>query len=150
MNQNAKLALCSLCTLAVLFIIGIAGSQSAIAAEETGSGTNIMSGGVIVYPPESVQTDTISGESPKLALNEKWTALDLGEGNIKQVEITVSTGGYVDVIAYIGGGENTETKRVSDCGVLTFECYKIVFQNGFSYEYDNEKIVNYNYAITER
>jgi hypothetical protein len=148
MNQNAKLLVGSLCTLAVLIIIGVAGSQSAIAAEETNIGADIISGGVIVYPPESVQTNTKSGESPELALNETWTALNLGEGNIEQVEITVTTVGFVDVIAHLGG-DNTESKRISDHDVLTFQCYKIDFQNGFPYEYNNAKIVYYDYVITE-
>ena len=148
MNLNAKLLMCSLCTLAVLFIIGVVGSQSAIAVEATSIRADITSSGVIVYPPESVQNNTIRGESPGLALGEKWTALDLGEGNIKQVKITVRTRGYIDVIAYLDG-DNTESIRVIDYGILTFQCYEIDFQNGFSYEYDNEKIVNFDYVITE-
>ena len=148
MNLNAKLLLCSLCAIAVLIAIGIVGSLSAVNAEDTEMGANIASSGVIVYPQDSGQNNTTIGESPELALGETWAVLDLGEGNVRQVKIAVRTQGCINVVAYLAGSE-TERILVSEYGVLTFQCYKIEFNNDFSYEYDNQRIVFYDYSIID-
>ena len=147
MNLNAKLLLCSLCGIAVLITIGIVGSLNAVTAEYAELGANIASSGVIAYPQDSGQDNMISGESPELAINEQWTVLDLGEGNIKQVKITVETKGYINVIAYLDENE-VKNIQVSNYGILTFQCYKIEFKNDYLYEYDNQKIVSYDIVIT--
>jgi hypothetical protein len=93
------------------------------------------------------QSNAISGQSPEMAIGEDWTVLNFGEGSIKRVTITVDTNGFINVKAYEAGG-HYERYQIYKHGVMTFSCYKIEFQNDFAYEYDDKRVVFYNYVVT--
>jgi len=89
-----------------------------------------------------------NGESPSLAPNERWSVLDFGEGNIKQVTLTVATEGYVDVIGYVGG-DDVESFRIWSNGVVSFSCWRIDFEAYLPSGLGVEKVISFDYTVTE-
>ncbi|HEX9862712.1 MAG TPA: hypothetical protein VGB11_05445 [Candidatus Bathyarchaeia archaeon] len=133
MDISLRVMACSICVVIMFSVIG------------TTVAVFISSGRAFSSTP--TQSNAISGQSPEIAIGEDWTVLNFGEGNIKQVTITVDTHGYINVKAYEAGGY-FERYQIYNHGVMTFSCYKIEFQNDFAYEYDNKRVVSYNYVIT--
>ena len=133
MEISLRVLACSICVVIMFSVIG------------TTVGIFISSGPA--FSPTPTPSNAISGQSPEMAIGENWTVLNFGEGNAKQVTITVDTLGYISVKAYEAGGY-FERYRIYNHGVMTFSCYKIEFQNDFAYEYDDKKVVFYNYVIT--
>lgn len=131
MDISLRILACSICVVIMFCVIG---TTVFISPDSTFSSTPTSS-------------NAISGQSPEIAMGENWTVFDFGEGNIKRVTITVDIHGYINVKAYEDGGY-FERRQVYDHAVMTFSCYKIEFQNDFAYEYDDKKVVSYNYVIT--
>jgi hypothetical protein len=133
MDISLRVLACSICVVIMFSVIG------------TTVAVFISSGRAFSSTP--TQSNAISGQSPEIGIGENWTVLDFGEGNIKQVTITVDTQGYINVKAYEAEGY-FERHQIFNHGVMTFSCYKIEFQNDFAFEYDNRRVVFYNYVIT--
>jgi hypothetical protein len=133
MDISLRVLACSICVVIMFSVIG------------TTVAVFISSGRAFSSTP--TQSNAISGQSPEIGVGENWTVLDFGEGNMKQVTITVDTHGYINVKAYEAGGY-FERHQIYNHGVMTFSCYKIEFQNDFAFEYDNRRVVFYNYVIT--
>ena len=132
MDISLRVLAVSICVVITLCVIGIAIAPV------------IHSDGASSTPTPS---NSVSGLSPEIAIGETWTVFDFGEGNIKQVTITVDTRGSISVKAYEAGGYS-EKIPISNHGVITFSCYKIEFLNDFAYEYDEKRVVQYSYVIT--
>ena len=132
MDIPLRVLVCSICVVVMFSVIGTT--------------VFVDSNPAFSPTPTPTPSNTISGQSPELAIGEDWTVLDLGEGNITQVTITVDTTGFINVKAYETGGFY-ERRQIYEHGVITFSCYKIEFQNDFAYEYDDKKIVFYSYYV---
>jgi hypothetical protein len=133
MDISLRVLACSICVVIMFSVIG----TTVVAFISSGR----------AFSSTPTQSNAISGRSPEMAIGEDWTVLNFGEGNIKRVTITVETHGFIRVKAYVGGGY-FERYQISNYGVMTFYCYKIEFQNDFAYEYDDKRVVFYNYVIT--
>jgi hypothetical protein len=131
MEISLRVLACSICVVIMFSVIG----------------TTVFVSPGPAFSPTPTPSNAISGKSPEMAIGEDWTVLNLGEGNIKQVTITVDTQGYISVKAYEAGGY-FERHQIYNHGVMTFSCYKIEFQNNFAYEYDDRKVVFYSYVVT--